>query len=49
MSSLLTVTAQQLLGNSDSMKALSERLAAHINSSLIPVERYRSVIHFASV
>lgn len=32
------VTAEQLLG-ADSIKALSQRLAAHINSSLIPVER----------
>ena len=35
-----TVTAQQLFGDSGAMKALSERLAAQINSSLIPVERY---------
>lgn len=34
-----TATPQQLLGNPDAMKALSERLAAHINSSLVTVER----------
>ena len=35
---VVAATAGQLLG-ADMIKSFSERLAAHINSSLVPVER----------
>ena len=45
-----TATAGQLL-DADMIKSFSQRLAAHINSSLVPVERYvhDQVVHASSL